>query len=98
MKRILDYYEEATRGMAIKSKSRDCEDPNLNVLDAIKRNIETFDREGTSIDEGWGFHKTAIGMDYEEFCWALGDTITVPLLKSFYDSGKRLGDEPQIDA
>lgn len=32
-------------------------------------------------------------MDYEEFRWALGDTITVPFLKKFYDSRKSLGDE-----
>lgn len=25
-------------------------------------------------------------MDYEEFCWALGDDASVPLLKQFYDS------------
>lgn len=55
-KRIFDYYEEATRGMAIKSKSifRDYKDPNLNVLDAIKRNTEVFDREGTPIDQSIG--------------------------------------------
>lgn len=52
-KRILDYYEEATRGMTIKSKSifRNYKDSNLNVLDAIKRNTEVFDREGTPIDQ-----------------------------------------------
>lgn len=52
-KRILDYYEEATRGMTIKSKSifRDYKDSNLNVLDAIKRNTEVFDRKGTLIDQ-----------------------------------------------
>ena len=52
-KRILDYYEEATRGMTIKSKSifRDYKDSNLNVLDAIKRNTEVFDREGTPINQ-----------------------------------------------
>ena len=51
-KRILDYYEEATKGMKIKSTSifRDYKNPNLNVLDAIKRNTEVFDREGTPID------------------------------------------------
>ncbi|MBQ8678980.1 MAG: hypothetical protein IJ530_04370 [Treponema sp.] len=51
-KRILDYYDEATRGMKIKSTSifRDYKNPNLNVLDAIKRNTEVFDREGTLID------------------------------------------------
>ncbi len=31
-------------------------------------------------------------MDYEEFLWALGDTTTFPLLKSFYDSKKSLGE------
>lgn len=51
-RRILDYYEEAAKGMKIKSTSifRDYKNPNLNVLDAIKRNTEVFDREGTLID------------------------------------------------
>lgn len=40
--------------MAIKSIFRDYKDPNLNVLDAIKRNIEVFDREGVSIDKSIG--------------------------------------------
>lgn len=31
-------------------------------------------------------------MDYEEFRWALGDTVTVPILKNFYDSKKPMGD------
>lgn len=55
-KRILDYYDEAARGMTIKSKSifREYKDPNLNVLDAIKRNTEVFDREGTPIDQSIG--------------------------------------------
>ena len=26
-------------------------------------------------------------MDYEEFCWALGDEATMPLLRTFYDNG-----------
>ena len=25
-------------------------------------------------------------MDFEEFCWALGDKVTMPLLKQFFDS------------
>lgn len=31
-------------------------------------------------------------MDYEEFRWALGDTMTVPFLKKFYEARKSLGD------
>lgn len=31
-------------------------------------------------------------MDYEEFRWALGDSVTVPLLKKTFESGKSLGD------
>lgn len=31
-------------------------------------------------------------MDYEEFRWALGDTATVPLLKTVYESKQSLGD------
>ncbi len=51
-KRILDYYDEATKGMTIRNTSvfRDYKTPNLNVLDAIKRNTEVFDVEGTPID------------------------------------------------
>lgn len=30
-------------------------------------------------------------MDYEEFCWALGDTATVPLLRTFYEKRLPLG-------
>ncbi len=35
---------------------------------------------------------TMYPMDYEEFLWALGDATTFPLLRSFYDSKKSLGD------
>ncbi len=31
-------------------------------------------------------------MDYEEFCWALGDTTTVPLLRQFFESKHPVGD------
>ncbi|WP_026507438.1 ATP-binding protein [Butyrivibrio sp. MC2013] len=30
-------------------------------------------------------------MDYEEFRWALGDTVSVPMIKSFFDSKRPLG-------
>jgi len=30
---------------------------------------------------------TLYPMDYEEFCWALGDTATIPLLRTFYEKG-----------
>ena len=30
-------------------------------------------------------------MDHEEFLWAVGDTITIPLLKKVFDSGKPVG-------
>ena len=30
-------------------------------------------------------------MDYEEFRWALGDTVTVPLLKTFWEKKIPLG-------
>lgn len=32
-------------------------------------------------------------MDYEEFCWALNDTVTVPLMKKCFDSSKSLGEQ-----
>lgn len=32
-------------------------------------------------------------MDYEEFLWALSDTSTMPLLKTFFDSSKPFGDD-----
>ncbi|MCM1170291.1 MAG: AAA family ATPase [Bacteroides sp.] len=31
-------------------------------------------------------------MDYEEFCWALGDTATIPLLRSAFEQRMPLGD------
>ena len=31
-------------------------------------------------------------MDYEEFRWALGDEVTIPFLKQFFESKKPLGD------
>ena len=32
-------------------------------------------------------------MDYEEFLWAVGDTTTYPLIRSFYEHGRPLGDQ-----
>lgn len=32
-------------------------------------------------------------MDYEEFLWALGDTVSYPLMKQCYESGKPLGQQ-----
>lgn len=32
-------------------------------------------------------------MDYEEFRWALGDKTTIPLVKSVFENGKKLGDD-----
>jgi len=34
---------------------------------------------------------TMYPMDYEEFCWAMGDTATMPLLRTFYDKWLPLG-------
>ena len=31
-------------------------------------------------------------MDYEEFLWAIGDSVTYPLIQKSYESGKALGD------
>ena len=35
---------------------------------------------------------TMYPMDYEEFLWALNDTSTIPLLRSFFESSKSFGD------
>lgn len=32
-------------------------------------------------------------MDYEEFRWALGDKTTIPLVRSVFENGKKLGDD-----
>jgi len=32
-------------------------------------------------------------MDYEEFLWALGDHVTIPLLKEAFDNRQSLGDQ-----
>lgn len=31
-------------------------------------------------------------LDYEEFCWAIGDTTTIPLLKQFFDARLAMGE------
>ena len=32
-------------------------------------------------------------MDYEEFCWALEDRTTIPLLKKLFEEGKSVGEQ-----
>ncbi|MCM1127461.1 MAG: AAA family ATPase [Lachnospiraceae bacterium] len=32
-------------------------------------------------------------MDYEEFLWAVGDDVTFPMLKKFYETGRALGEQ-----
>lgn len=32
-------------------------------------------------------------MDYEEFCWALGDNVSIPLLKHLFENKKPLGEQ-----
>lgn len=36
-------------------------------------------------------HIEMFPMDFEEFLWAMGDTVTVPLIKAFFESKKPLG-------
>lgn len=51
-KRILDAYQDFTKGMKITDNSiwRDFSDDKNNVLDAIKSNTEVFDKEGQALD------------------------------------------------
>lgn len=51
--RILDTYEEITKGLTITNKSiwRDHVNDKYNTLDAIKQNTEVFDKEGQSLDK-----------------------------------------------
>lgn len=51
--RILERYEEITKGLQITNKSiwRDHIDKKFDVLDAIKRNTEVFDKEGQPLDK-----------------------------------------------
>lgn len=51
--RILDSYEEITKGLTITNKSiwRDHVNDKYNTLDAIKQNTEVFDKEGQSLDK-----------------------------------------------
>lgn len=37
-------------------------------------------------------HIEMFPLDFEEFLWALGDTVTVPMLKDFFDKRRPLGD------
>lgn len=54
---------------------------------SIKKNVQNIviPSEETRI--------TMLPMDYEEFRWALGDTVTIPMLKEVFQSGKSLGDD-----
>ncbi len=54
---------------------------------SIKKNVQhiVIPSEETRI--------TMLPMDYEEFRWALGDTVTIPMLKEVFQSGKSLGDD-----
>ena len=53
---------------------------------SIKKNTEgiVIPSEETRVD--------MFPMDYEEFRWAMGDNVTVPLMKGLFDSGKGIGD------
>lgn len=53
---------------------------------SIKKNIQgiVIPSEETRLD--------MYPMDYEEFRWAMGDTATIPLLKTMFDKRKPLGD------
>lgn len=35
---------------------------------------------------------TMYPMDYEEFCWALGDSVTIPMLREVFEARRPLGD------
>lgn len=54
---------------------------------SIKRNTQgiTIPSEETRI--------TLYPMDYEEFRWALGDNVTIPLMKKSFDTKKSIGDQ-----
>lgn len=54
---------------------------------SIKRNTQgiTIPSEETRI--------TLYPMDYEEFRWALGDNVTIPLMKKYFDTKKSIGDQ-----
>lgn len=58
---------------------------------SIKKNVKniTIPSEETRI--------TMYPMDYEEFRWALGDTATMPLLKSSFDLRKGIGEQTCAD-
>lgn len=55
-------------------------------LISIKKNVENIviPSEETKID--------MFPMDYEEFRWAVGDTVTVPILRNFFDRPVPLGE------
>lgn len=54
---------------------------------SIKKNVQNIviPSEETRI--------TMLPMDYEEFRWALGDTVTIPLLQTAFSNSKPLGNE-----
>ncbi len=54
-------------------------------LISIKQNTKgiTIPSEETRID--------MFPLDFEEFCWALGDEVSLPMIKTFYDNKKPMG-------
>ncbi len=54
---------------------------------SIKKNVKNIviPSEETRIE--------MVPMDYEEFCWALGDNVTIPILKTSFEKQISLGDD-----
>ena len=81
--RILERYEDITKGLQITNKSiwRDHIDKKFDVLDAIKRNTEVFDKEGQPLD------KTCL--------MKIGDTIKMSITIDSALSNKKIKLPPQ---
>lgn len=55
-------------------------------LISVKKNVENI------VIPSEEFKLNMYPMDYEEFCWAMNDTTTIPLLKKLFDNREPLGD------
>ena len=55
-------------------------------LISVKKNVENI------VIPSEEYKLNMYPMDYEEFCWAMNDTTTVPLLKQLFDKREPLGD------
>lgn len=82
----IQFCPQARQAIKILVKDRRYDYMETGSLISIKRNVKDIliPSEERKID--------MYPMDYEEFLWAIGDTVTMPLLKQIFEKGTGVGD------